>query len=160
MPYLDAAADGYVKAEAVSCLVVKRLETALRDRDPIRAVVRGIAINSNGRTNGIGSPSSEAQAAAIRKAYANAGIADLNETQYLECHGTGTKAGDAIEVAGVAAAFADTRDPTKPLIIGSVSPLCLSLARFLSLCRRGKANCFVRSNPTWAMPSPQRDYRG
>lgn len=129
----DAAADGYVKAEAVSCLVVKRLETALRDRDPIRAVVRGIAINSNGRTNGIGSPSSEAQAAAIRKAYANAGIVDLNETQYLECHGTGTKAGDAIEVAGVAAAFAETRDPTKPLIIGSVSLLCLSLC--LSLCR-------------------------
>lgn len=44
----DAAADGYVKAEAVSCLVVKRLETALRDRDPIRAVVRGIAINRLG----------------------------------------------------------------------------------------------------------------
>lgn len=117
----DAAADGYVKAEAVSCLVVKRLETALRDRDPIRAVVRGVAINSNGRTNGIGSPSSEAQAAAIRKAYANAGIADLNDTQFLECHGTGTKAGDAIEVAGVKMAFADTRDPAKPLIIGSVS---------------------------------------
>ena len=117
----DAAADGYVKAEAVSCLVLKRLETALRDKDPIRAVVRGVAINANGRTNGIGSPSSEAQAAAIRKAYANAGIANLNDTQFLECHGTGTKAGDAIEVAGVAQAFAASRDAERPLVIGSVS---------------------------------------
>lgn len=41
----DASADGYVKAEAVSCLIVKRLDTALRDRDPIRAVIRGVAIN-------------------------------------------------------------------------------------------------------------------
>lgn len=117
----DAAADGYAKAEAVSCLILKRLDTALRDRDPIRAVVRGVAINANGRTNGIGSPSSEAQAAAIRKAYANAGIVNLNDTQFLECHGTGTKAGDAIEVVGVAQAFAASRDAENPLLIGSVS---------------------------------------
>lgn len=76
---------------------------------------------SNGRTDGIGSPSSEAQAAAIRKAYANAGITNLNDTQYLECHGTGTQRGDAEEVAGVGAVFAATRDFNQPLLIGSVS---------------------------------------
>ncbi|KAK4184568.1 hypothetical protein QBC35DRAFT_48282 [Podospora australis] len=116
----DEAADGYVKAEAVSCLVLKRLSDAIRDKDPIRAVVRGTAVNHNGRTNGIGSPDSKQQAAAIKKAYAQAGISELKDTQYLECHGTGTQAGDAIEVAGVGMAFAETREAEKPLIIGSI----------------------------------------
>ena len=78
------AADGYVKAEAVSTVIVKRLEDALRDRDPIRAVVLGTATNSNGRTAGIASPSAASQALAIRAAYASAGITDLNLTTYLE----------------------------------------------------------------------------
>ena len=64
---------------------------AIRDGDPIRAVVRGTSTNSDGRTPGIASPSAEAQAAAIRAAYANAGITNLNDTAYLECHGTGTQ---------------------------------------------------------------------
>ena len=41
----DADADGYVKAESVNCIIVKRLSDAIRDRDPIRAVVRGSASN-------------------------------------------------------------------------------------------------------------------
>ncbi|PQE21177.1 Lovastatin diketide synthase protein [Rutstroemia sp. NJR-2017a BBW] len=74
----DADADGYVKAEAVSCVIVKRLADAIRDCDPIRAIVRGSASNSNGRTGGIASPSGEAQAAAICSAYSNAGITNFN----------------------------------------------------------------------------------
>ena len=80
----DVAADGYVKAEAVSTVIVKRLGDAVRDRDPIRGIVLGTASNSNGRTAGIASPSSTAQASAIRAAYAHAGITDLNLTTYLE----------------------------------------------------------------------------
>ena len=80
----DVDADGYVKAEVVSSIIVKRLDDAIRDRDPIRAVVLGTASNSNGRTAGIASPSSTAQAAAARAAYAHAGITDLNATTYLE----------------------------------------------------------------------------
>lgn len=76
---------------------------------------------SNGRTQGIASPSAEAQAAAIRQAYLNAGISDLNDTQYLECHGTGTQAGDPTEVRGAGYAFSASRDASHPLIIGSVS---------------------------------------
>lgn len=60
-------------------------------------------------------------------AYANAGITNLNDTQYLECHGTGTQAGDPTEVRGAAAAFAAARDADRPLIIGSVCLLsCFS----------------------------------
>lgn len=84
----DVAADGYVKAEAVSAIVVKRLADAIRDRDPIRAVILGTATTSNGRTPGIASPSSASQALAIRAAYSNAKILDLNLTTYLEVHST------------------------------------------------------------------------
>lgn len=89
----DVKADGYIKAEGINCLLLKRLEDAIRNGDPIRAVIRGSATNSDGKTPGIASPSSEAQATAIRAAYANAGISDFNETTYLECHGTGTQVG-------------------------------------------------------------------
>lgn len=87
----DVKADGYIKAEGVNAIIIKRLDDAIRDGDPIRAVIRGSATNSDGRTPGIASPSAEAQATAIRAAYANAGILDFNETTYLECHGTGTQ---------------------------------------------------------------------
>ena len=87
----DVKADGYIKAEAVNALVLKRLDDAIRDGDPVRAIIRGTATNSDGRTPGIASPDSQAQATAIRAAYANAGISDLNQTGYLECHGTGTQ---------------------------------------------------------------------
>jgi acyl transferase domain-containing protein len=117
----DIKADGYIKAEAVNAVMLKRLDDALRDGDPIRAIIRGSATNSDGRTPGIASPSSEAQAAAIRAAYANAGISDISATAYVECHGTGTQAGDPIEVNGVASVFSPHHSPDHPLIIGSVS---------------------------------------
>ena len=117
----DAKADGYIKAEAINMVILKRLDDALRDRDPIRAVIRGSSTNSDGWTPGIASPSSEAQAHAIRKAYARAGICDFSKTTYLECHGTGTQAGDPIEVNAAASVFSSSRLPEEKLIIGSVS---------------------------------------
>lgn len=102
-------------------MVLKRLADAVRDGDPIRAVIRGTANNHNGRTPGIASPSSEDQAAAIRAAYRNAAITDYSLTSYLECHGTGTNAGDPIEVKGIASVFAESRAADKPLVVGSVS---------------------------------------
>jgi acyl transferase domain-containing protein len=119
----DIKADGYIKSEAVNTVILKRLDDAIRDGDPIRAVIRGSATNSDGWTPGIASPSAEAQAAAIRQAYANAGIVDFNSTSYLECHGTGTQAGDPTEVSGISSVFSATRPEDKPLIIGSVCSL-------------------------------------
>lgn len=116
----DAKADGYVKAEAVSTAIVKRLSDAIRDGDPIRGVVLGTASNHNGRTAGIASPNAQSQALAIRAAYASAGITDFNQTTFLECHGTGTQAGDANEVQGIAAVFSPTRAEDRPLILGSI----------------------------------------
>ncbi len=121
----DAKADGYIKAEAISMVVIKRLDDALRDGDPIRAVIRGSSTNSDGWTPGSASPSLEAQAHAIPRAYARAGICDFSETTYLECHGTGTQAGDLIEVDAAASVFSSSRLSVEPLIIGSVSSLLM-----------------------------------
>lgn len=86
----DVRADGYAKSEGVNCVMLKNLDSAIRDGDPIRAVIRGWATNSDGYTPGITHPSVDAQVACIKRAYAKAGIEDYSQTGYLECHGTGT----------------------------------------------------------------------
>ena len=118
----DERADGYGRAEAINCVYLKRLSDALRDGDPIRALIRSSAANSDGKTSGIASPSAQAQEAAIRQAYAAARITDFNETAYVECHGTGTKAGDSIETRSVGQVFGGTRRADDPLRIGSTKP--------------------------------------
>ncbi|KAI1495101.1 putative polyketide synthase [Biscogniauxia mediterranea] len=161
----DIDADGYVKAEAVSCVIVKRLSTAIQHRDPIRAIVRGTASNSNGRTNGIASPSPEAQAAAIRQAYMNAGIADFNETAYLECHGTGTQAGDPVEVKGLGSVFAPSRSAEQPLLIGSIKsnvghsePAAgnSGLMKVIMSMEKG----VIPGTPLFIKPNPKIDFQG
>ncbi|KAK3985842.1 hypothetical protein QBC44DRAFT_403752 [Cladorrhinum sp. PSN332] len=161
----DADADGYVKAEAISCVVVKRLSDAIRDRDPIRAVVRGTASNSNGRTGGIASPSAVAQAAAIRQAYLNAGISNYNDTAYLECHGTGTAAGDPTEVNGAGSVFAATRPADKPLIIGSIKsnvghsePAAGNSGLIKTVMAMEKG--LIPGTPLFIKPSPKIDFVG
>ena len=118
----SASADGYGRADGVGCLFIKRLSDAIRDNDPIRAVIRGTAVNSNGKTPGITLPSSKEQEAVIRKAYARAGLS-YNKTSYVECHGTGTPVGDPIEVEGISQVFGQSlqgRRGRPPLLIGSV----------------------------------------
>ncbi|EFQ95051.1 hypothetical protein PTT_07049 [Pyrenophora teres f. teres 0-1] len=162
----DADADGYVKAEAVNCLIVKKLVDAIRDRDPIRAVVRGTASNSNGRTvGGIVSPNSVAQATAIRTAYARAGISDFNETSYLECHGTGTPAGDAAEVNGAGSVFGVTRDSARPLLIGSIksnlghAEPAAGISGVIKVILSMEKNR-IPGTPTFITPSPKIDFVG
>ncbi|KAI1127334.1 putative polyketide synthase [Nemania abortiva] len=115
----DAAADGYGRAEGINAIYVKRLSHAVRDGDTIFAVVRGSALNSNGRTPGVTLPSVEFQEAVIRKAYSSASL-DFADTDYVECHGTGTAVGDPIEIEALARCF--SRDANHPLMIGAVKP--------------------------------------
>ncbi|KAJ5947430.1 hypothetical protein N7466_000445 [Penicillium verhagenii] len=159
----DAKADGYVKAEAINAVFLKRLSDAIRDGDPIRAVIRGTSTNSAGRTPGIASPSSEAQAAAIRAAYANAGISNFLDTGYLECHGTGTLAGDPVEVAGAASVFAKGRGPGQELVIGSIKSNIghseaaagiSGLIKAILAVERG----MIPGNPTFVKPNPNIDF--
>ncbi|GJN78219.1 type I iterative polyketide synthase [Purpureocillium lilacinum] len=113
----DAKADGYVRGEAVNAVFVKKLEDAVRDGDPIRAIIRGTATNFDGKTAGISNPSSDSHEALIRQAYAAAGIDDFTSTAFVECHGTGTPTGDPIETTAVGRVFGE-----KGVYIGSVKP--------------------------------------
>lgn len=114
----DAQADGYARGEAINALYLKPLDTAIRDRDPIRAVIRAVATNVDGKTVGISNPNPEAQEALIRMTYDMAGITDLSQTAFVECHGTGTVVGDPLETHAVANAFGD-----QGVYIGSVGTL-------------------------------------
>ncbi|KAI1116262.1 polyketide synthase [Nemania sp. NC0429] len=113
----DVSADGYGRAEAVNAIYLKRLSKAVKDGDHIWAVIRGSAINANGKTSGIAQPSATLQAAVIRKAYADANV-KFNDTDYVECHGTGTAVGDPTEVDALASCFLPREGP--PLKLGSV----------------------------------------
>ncbi|KAL2867458.1 type I polyketide synthase [Aspergillus lucknowensis] len=116
----DASADGYGRADGIGAVYLKKLSKALEDNDPIRGIIRGSAVNANGKTNGITLPSSDGQEAVIRKAYAKAGLEyRFNETDYVECHGTGTAVGDPIELEAVSRVFTK-RSVQNPLYVGSV----------------------------------------
>ncbi|KAJ0311094.1 hypothetical protein COL516b_001797 [Colletotrichum fioriniae] len=116
----DARANGYARGEAITTVVVKRLEDALADGDTIRAVVRGTGVNQDGHTPGITMPSSDAQAALIRSTYAAAGLS-YDDTGYFEAHGTGTPLGDPLELGAVGVVFGPSRRGTQtPLYVGSV----------------------------------------
>ncbi|MFC4909024.1 SDR family NAD(P)-dependent oxidoreductase [Actinomadura gamaensis] len=115
----DASADGMVRAEGCGAVVLKRLSDAQRDGDRVLAVVRGSGVNSDGRSNGLVAPNSEAQKALLHEVYATAGI-DTREVDYVEAHGTGTFLGDPIEAKALGEVLGAGREPDRPLLIGSV----------------------------------------
>jgi len=100
----DTAADGYVRSEGCGVVVLKRLADAERDGDRVMAVIRGSAVNHDGRSGGLTAPSSRAQAALLREAYARAGVA-LDAVGMIEAHGTGTSLGDPIEMEALGEVF-------------------------------------------------------
>jgi len=115
----DSTADGYVRGEGCGLVVLKRLSDALRDQDPILAVIRGSASNQDGRTSGFTVPNGPSQQAVIREALENGGVTP-DQVSYVETHGTGTPLGDPIEVGALAAVFSQGRSQQTPLVIGSV----------------------------------------
>lgn len=114
----DASADGMVRAEGCGAVVLKRLSDAERDGDRVLAVIRGSGVNSDGRSNGLVAPNSDAQRALLRDVYASAGI-DTREVDYVEAHGTGTFLGDPIEAKAVGEVLGAGRAPEEPLLLGS-----------------------------------------
>ena len=120
----DASADGYARGEGFVALYLKKSSIAVLDKLPIRAMIRGTAVNSNGKTGGITRPSLKGQEDAIRKAYENAGNLRYSDTTFFECHGTGTQVGDPLEVSAVGNVFASSRSDAAEdrLLIGSIKP--------------------------------------
>jgi len=115
----DSRANGYVRGEGCGVVVLKRLTDAIRDKDPITAVIRGIAVNQDGRSNGLTAPNPLQQQQVIQLALLDAGVSPC-DVDYVEAHGTGTSLGDPIEVQALSETLGRDRDPGHPCLIGSV----------------------------------------
>jgi len=113
-----AQADGFGRGEGCGVVVLKRLSDALADGDSVLALIRGSAINQDGRTNGLTAPNGLAQETVIRQALANAGV-DPALITYVETHGTGTPLGDPIEVEALANVFGQSGPNRQPCFLGS-----------------------------------------
>jgi phthiocerol/phenolphthiocerol synthesis type-I polyketide synthase C len=115
----DAGADGYVRGEGCGIVVLKRLANAVRDGDRILALVRGSAVNHDGKSAGLTVPNAAAQQAVIRAALSNGGV-HPSQVGYVEAHGTGTPLGDPIEIRSLWSVLGQGRGPDAPLVVGSV----------------------------------------
>ncbi|MFF7586076.1 beta-ketoacyl synthase N-terminal-like domain-containing protein [Kitasatospora purpeofusca] len=116
----DTAADGVVGGQGCGITVLKRLSEAIADGDHIHAVLRGSAVNNDGRDRaGFTAPGVRGQVEVVRAAQRAAGVTPSSVT-YVEAHGTGTRVGDPIEVAGLNQAFDDGKPREEPCLLGSV----------------------------------------
>ncbi|KAJ5082078.1 type I iterative polyketide synthase [Penicillium argentinense] len=115
----ERAKSGFARGEGAGVVLLKPLSAALRDKDPIRAIIANTGVNQDGRTKGITLPNGQAQEDLIRRVYSEANL-NPDECGFAEMHGTGTKAGDPIEATAVHAALGQNRTARNPLYIGSV----------------------------------------
>ncbi|TCN57665.1 SDR family NAD(P)-dependent oxidoreductase [Flavobacterium circumlabens] len=100
----DKNANGFVRAEGAAVLLLKSLKDAIADKDEIKGIIKGSAINHGGLSGGLTVPNPDKQRKLVEKAFENAQIA-VERISYIEAHGTGTSLGDPIEIAGLTQAF-------------------------------------------------------
>lgn len=115
----DARANGYVRGEGGGVVALKLLSRAIADKDPIRCIIRGYAVNNDGPSNGFSAPNPRAHERMLREAYAHAGLPP-SAVDYVELHGTGTPIGDAIEASALGRVLCAERAAEQPLLVGSV----------------------------------------
>ncbi|MEC9464966.1 MAG: SDR family NAD(P)-dependent oxidoreductase, partial [Myxococcota bacterium] len=113
------AADGYGRGEGVGVLVLMRLSDAQAQNKRILGVIRGTAVNHDGASSGITAPNGVSQQKVLRAALQDAGL-EPNDVDLIECHGTGTKLGDPIEVQALGAVYGAGRTEANPLQLGTV----------------------------------------
>ncbi|WP_328403361.1 amino acid adenylation domain-containing protein [Streptomyces sp. NBC_00390] len=113
-----SAADGFVPGEGGAAIVLMRLDDAAKADDPVLAVLRGTAVNNDGRSLSLMAPNPLTQREVITQAYREAGI-DPGSVSYVEAHGTGTPIGDRVEMRSLAHAFRPRADG-RPRLLGSV----------------------------------------
>ncbi|MDT0269446.1 SDR family NAD(P)-dependent oxidoreductase [Streptomyces sp. DSM 44915] len=115
----DESADGTGFGEGSGAVVLKRLDRALADGDQVYAVLRGSAVNHDGRSEMMTAPDAGAQAELLESAWRSAGVAP-RDIGYLEVHGTATRVGDPVEFEGLRRAFAARTDERRFCAVGSV----------------------------------------
>ncbi|RDW64444.1 Male sterility, NAD-binding [Aspergillus mulundensis] len=120
----DDQADGYCRGEGIGTVILKRLDDALLDNDPILGVIVGAYTNHSAESESITRPHSGAQRAIFSKIL-NESAVHPHSVSYVEMHGTGTQAGDAGEMSSVLDTFAPppsqgpARAPRDALYLGS-----------------------------------------
>ncbi len=115
----SAEADGIVLAEGIAVVVLKRLKDAIRDKDRVYAVVKGVGSSSDGKSLGLTAPRKEGQIRALHRAYERAGVSPA-EIELVEAHGTGTVVGDRTEMETLAEVFSEAGALTRTCALGSV----------------------------------------
>lgn len=114
----DKDATGTISGDGAGVVVLKRLADALKEGDHIYAIIKGSAVNNDGKRKvGFTAPSVEGQSECIRKAHVFARV-EPDTIGYIETHGTGTKLGDPIELEALNLAF--NRSTGRRCAIGSV----------------------------------------
>lgn len=116
---LDARANGYVRGEGCGVVILKRLSDAMRDEDRIHGLIRGWAINQDGRSTGLTTPNVLSQQAMLRQALERARIAP-GDIEYVELHGTGTSLGDPIEFDALRNVLGAARSNDSTCVLGAV----------------------------------------
>ncbi|KAF5662736.1 polyketide synthase [Fusarium heterosporum] len=101
----DDGADGYCRGEGVATVIIKRLDDALAEKDPILGVILGAYTNHSAESESITRPHVGAQRVIFNKILNEAAV-DPYTVSYVEMHGTGTQAGDATEMSSVLDTFA------------------------------------------------------
>lgn len=114
----DATADGYVRGEGCGFVVLKTLSQALQDGDRVWALLRGSAINHDGRTTGLTVPNVHSQERLLRAALRTAQLTPA-QVRAIEAHGTGTPLGDPIELSALDRVYHHSHTSQQPLWIGS-----------------------------------------
>ncbi|MBV8707096.1 MAG: hypothetical protein JO028_07890, partial [Acidobacteriaceae bacterium] len=115
----DAQADGIVVGEAAAAVVLKRLSDAQRDGDIIYGVIEGTGTNQDGTTNGITAPNGDAQRELEQSVLRQAGRS-ASSISYIECHGTGTRLGDPVEVQAIQQAYQGAHKERERCALGAV----------------------------------------
>ncbi len=117
----DERADGLVVGEGAGLLVLKRLDDALGDQDTIYGLIKGIGLSNDMRGNLL-APDSEGQIRAMASAYTAAGWSP-QDIDLIECHGTGTPVGDAVELESLRNLWGESDGSPGQCAIGSVKSM-------------------------------------
>jgi phthiocerol/phenolphthiocerol synthesis type-I polyketide synthase E len=159
----DEQAGGMVGSNGVGVVVLKRLEDAIKDHDTIYALVSGWALNNDGSNKvSFTAPSIDGQAEVIMMAQSLAEVSP-EEIGYIEAHGTATKIGDPIEVAGLTKAFSAKTDKKQFCGLGSVksnighADAAAGVASFIKVCLSAY-NKRIPPSLHFTKPNPHIDF--